>query len=337
MQLVAIAQCRPMCRRARRKLIAMKARNVWLWRMVVGYTSSLVLGVTAQTPSLPEFKPGTSGDAVCVRCHGVDEKKPILAIHQTRHGAAAQPGCQACHGSSRPHVQHGDDSQPRPTVDVSFSGTSRSSAQIQNRACLNCHISNKAGKRHFWAGSTHAANEVSCANCHAVHTPSDRSLQRSTQREICFACHKTQRTQSFLGSHHGLVEAAVVCSDCHNPHGSPAPHMLVRANVNETCNTCHASKRGPFLWEHPPASDDCTHCHTPHGSAIAPLLKARAPWLCQSCHSGSPHTTPALSGRGLSPAQGGVNPSPQLLLRACLNCHSAIHGSNHPSGARFTR
>lgn len=60
------------------------------------------------------FKAGTSGDAVCTRCHDANEKKPILSIHRTRHGVASQPGCQACHGSSRGHVQHSDDSAARP-------------------------------------------------------------------------------------------------------------------------------------------------------------------------------------------------------------------------------
>ncbi len=43
--------------------------------------------------------------------------------------------------------------------------------------------------------------------------------------------------------------------------------------MNETCYTCHADKRGPFLWEHQPVNEDCTNCHTPHGSNITPLLK----------------------------------------------------------------
>ena len=33
----------------------------------------------------------------------------------------------------------------------------------------------------------------------------------------------------------------------------------------------------------------------------------------------------------------GGNPSVRLIGRACQNCHSQVHGSNHPSGARFQR
>ncbi len=47
------------------------------------------------SPNLPTLVAGTSGDAVCTRCHDANEKKPILPIHRTRHGVASQPGCQA--------------------------------------------------------------------------------------------------------------------------------------------------------------------------------------------------------------------------------------------------
>ena len=111
-------------------------------------------------------------------------------------------------------------------------------------------------------------------------------LTKATQPEVCFTCHKTQRAQTHRISTHPLDAGKMACSDCHNPHGSTGPKLLVKNSVNETCYTCHAEKRGPFLWEHQPVIDDCTNCHTPHGSTNAPLLKARPPWLCQECHSG---------------------------------------------------
>ena len=280
------------------------------------------------------FKEGTSGDAVCTRCHDATENKPVLAIHQTRHGVAGQPGCQACHGSSRGHVRHADDATGRRPPDFVFSGLNKSSAEIQSRTCLNCH---NGGKRSHWAGSVHPGNDVSCASCHEIHSAQDQALAKQTQREVCFACHKTQRAQIHFLSTHPIAAGKIGCSDCHNAHGATGPKLLVKNTINDTCFGCHADKRGPFLWEHPPASDDCSHCHVAHGSNIAPLLKARPPWLCQGCHAGTIHTTPAFSGRALPAQAGGTAPSAQLLLRACVNCHSAIHGSNHPSGPRFTR
>ena len=34
---------------------------------------------------------------------------------------------------------------------------------------------------------------------------------------------------------------------------------------------------------------------------------------------------------------GGAAPSTRVFGRSCQNCHSQIHGSNHPAGARFQR
>jgi DmsE family decaheme c-type cytochrome len=146
-------------------------------------------------------------------------------------------------------------------------------------------------------------------------------------------------------------------------------------NVRDTCFTCHAEKRGPFLHEHASAMDDCMNCHSPHGSTNFALLKSRPPWLCQECHADSaPHPGAIYSGNNLpggrqananltgglrNPIGSGgtfvapaplnvINPvtgapitsnagSPQIMMRACVNCHAQIHGSNHPGGARFTR
>ena len=177
-------------------------------------------------------------------------------------------------------------------------------------------------------------------------------LNKATQAEVCFTCHKAQRAQTHRISTHPLANtslastAKMACSDCHNPHGSTGPKLLVKNSVNETCYTCHAEKRGPFLWEHAPVSDDCTNCHTPHGSTTAPLLKTRAPWLCQECHSGD-HAAQVNSGANLAGGDvttvngaqqpGAASPRAQLAARACLNCHVLIHGSNHPAGAKFQR
>jgi DmsE family decaheme c-type cytochrome len=120
--------------------------------------------------------------------------------------------------------------------------------------------------------------------------------------------------------------------DCHNPHGGIGPSSLHTATVNETCYSCHAEKRGPNLYEHPPVREDCVLCHEAHGSNHASLLKHQAPWLCQQCHSSAGHSGRLYQGQDLD--NRGVA---QLRGQACVNCHSRIHGSNHSSGARFQR
>lgn len=274
-------------------------------------------------------------DAVCTRCHDESEAKSILAIYQTRHGVkgdARAPSCQSCHGASENHLKN--KSVP---PDVTF-GRNKSDALVQDTACLACH---KSDKRTHWDGGQHEANDVSCSSCHAVHAGADKVRERKTQPQVCFACHKDQRADSRKTSHHAIGEGKVVCSDCHNPHGSTAAKLLKKNTVNETCYACHAEKRGPFLWEHQPATEDCTACHTPHGSNVTPLLKSRAPFLCSECHDGPHHSKdPAgVSVGGLqSGGTAGTNGvSENYTGRACLNCHSMVHGSNHPAGALLHR
>jgi DmsE family decaheme c-type cytochrome len=291
-----------------------------------------------------------SKDAVCTRCHDESESKTILALYQTRHGVrgdARAPGCQDCHGASEKHVKGDPNQKGRAQPDVVFKGTDSgyepSSAHEQAGACLSCH---KGGKRAHWAGSQHEGQDMACPACHKVHVAKDPVLSKLTQAEVCYACHKEQRAQMHRISTHPVDAGKIGCSDCHNPHGATGAKLLVKNSVNETCYTCHAEKRGPFLWEHGPVADDCTNCHTPHGSTQAPLLKARAPWLCQECHSGDHgnqvNSAANLAG-GAAVTINGINPlanaapRAQVAARGCLNCHVLVHGSNHPAGSKFQR
>ena len=286
-------------------------------------------------------------DKVCTACHDQNQDKPILSIYQTRHGVAADPrtpGCQSCHGRSEEHIKSVGRVQPEVVFGTKQDPAHHASTpEAQTEACLTCH---KSGNRTYWSGSQHQFRELVCSNCQSVHTPNDPVLTKVTQSEVCFACHKTQRAQIHYFSTHPILVGKTACSDCHNPHGSTAPKLLVKDTVNETCYTCHAEKRGPFLWEHSSVVDDCTNCHTPHGSTKPPLLKARVPWLCQSCHTGdhgaqvnSGANLPGGAATTLNGQQGLANQSPraQTNARACLNCHVLIHGSNHPAGAKFQR
>jgi len=335
--------------------MAMKPRFVAALAVAAAVVLAAAI-VRAQTPGQePEPKaapPGTyAQNAVqtCLReCHN---KEPFTLVLQTPHAVKgdertpfAQHQCETCHGPSPEHIAQTD----KP-VTIVFKGKHASPAADRNAKCLSCH---QSGLRQHWSGSQHESRGVACNDCHQIHAADQKVLRKATQAEVCFACHKEQRAQTRRISTHPLAitslanTAKMACSDCHNPHGSTGPRLLVKNSVNETCFTCHAEKRGPFLWEHAPVSDDCTSCHTPHGSSNAPLLKARPPWLCQECHSGD-HGAQINSGANLAggnvttvngqQAPGAATPRVQTSARACLNCHVLVHGSNHPAGAKFQR
>jgi len=335
-------------------------RKVVALCMLVGGAWSVSSALAAELPDLGDVQPqatlgatpaqqALSRDAVCTKCHDENETKPILSIYATKHGVRGDPRtptCQSCHGESEAHVKNAEGKATRPAPDVlfgakssSYSSFARSPSATQNTTCMKCH-SNAGGKRNFWAGSQHESHDIPCAACHEVHAKQDKVLVKATQPPVCFACHKDQRSQSNQYSHHPINEGKVACSDCHNPHGSAGPKLLKKNTVNETCFLCHAEKRGPFLWEHQPVSENCTNCHTPHGSNITPLLKSRPPFLCQECHNG-PHNSKTPAGANVGGYQNGLpsnqNPSTQATARGCMNCHVMVHGSNHPAGAFLHR
>lgn len=274
------------------------------------------------------------GADTCLGCHGDPD---ILPIFRTAHARPDDPRgpfghgglqCEACHGPGGAHVK-ARGRQPAGIVD--FGSGARAPAAQQNAKCLLCHQGNAA---HDWGTSAHAAHDVACSDCHKLHEASDPVRHAATQAEVCGRCHAAKLADAlWKPSRHPLREGKMACSSCHQPHGSTAPASLVRNTVNETCTLCHAEKRGLFLWEHQPVTEDCANCHDPHGSVQPALLTARAPFLCQRCHEAAGHpSTPATPG-GLP----GRMPSAFQLAGACLNCHSQIHGSNHPSGKDFMR
>ena len=212
----------------------------------------------------------------------------------------------------------------------------------RNGACLSCH---SKGNQIFWRGSPHESRAMACVDCHTVHygSPAERysALGAETrygapltehvgtkkpQPELCLSCHQMRRAQLQRSSHMPYREGKVTCTSCHNPHGSPNPSQLIQSTINENCYSCHTERRGPFLWEHPPVMENCANCHEPHGSSNPELLKVRMPRVCDSCHDASRHPTQA---QPLS--------SIKNFNRGCTNCHSLIHGSNHPSGNFFMR
>ncbi len=297
----------------------------------------LTLAILFATPQLV-FAQGQSDPKEVKTCTNCHDTPAVLGVLHTAHGVKAdtrtkigEEGCQSCHGESTAHAGRPPEGQPRPKPAVVFSGPAASPVAERNKACSGCH---QGGEVVHWAGSAHDTADVPCSACHASHKTQDPVLGKTTQAPICFTCHAEQRAAAVKPSHHPVTEGVMSCSDCHNPMGSTGPHLLRADTVNDTCYGCHDEKRGPFLWEHAPVTEDCTICHTPHGSVQPTLLKQRAPYLCENCHNSSAHSSQPLSGANLP---GRPQAARQLVLHGCVNCHSEVHGSNHPSGIRMGR
>ena len=263
----------------------------------------------------------TVGSKVCLGCH----TGQAAAFNDTLMGRLQQQGrldCETCHGPGSAHVKAGGGVGVGGIISFRSDDTSRS-AEENNGLCLGCH---DRGQRVNWPGSTHEERGLACTNCHTVMKAVSRQYQLKTafQADTCFQCHKDRRAQMFLSSHMPMREGKVVCSDCHNPHGSITEALLNKNSVNDVCYTCHAEKRGPFLFEHEPVRENCLNCHDPHGSINQFSLKIPRPRLCMECHS-------------LMNVTGGLHSDEGGMGASCQNCHVQIHGSNSPNGAFFFR
>lgn len=272
------------------------------------------------------------GADTCLLCHQTAQATGIF------HGAHGDPNnptgpfgdqqlqCEACHGPGGLHTARIARGQARPPV-VQFGVDSLATVDAQNQQCASCHKAAVTSTQH-----TGPHQALACASCHTTHAERDPVLHTPTQAEVCFTCHQTERAAQLKPFRH-MLGRALDCGSCHNLHNPKGPQSLVRNTLNQTCHQCHAEKRGPFLWEHAPVAEDCSACHDAHGSNHPGMLTRRTPFLCQACHSQAGHPSLASTAQNLQRP----DRSQFLLGSNCMNCHSQIHGSNHPSGARLMR
>jgi DmsE family decaheme c-type cytochrome len=296
----------------------------------------LVLAAIAARADTPEPAHYTrKGADTCLGCH---DEPALAGLFRTPHGQPSderapfghgQLQCEACHGPGDTHARTKGDKKP-PVI--RFGKKSGTPVTIQNEQCLACH----RGTAAHWAANAHAANGVSCADCHRAHTAEDPVRKVATQQQVCVGCHLERRGDLSKPSHHPLAEGRMSCSSCHAPHGSTAEAQLVKETTNQLCTSCHTELRGPFVWEHAPVTEDCTICHQAHGSTQPALLKTRPPFLCQECHEASGHPAASYTPDRL-PGGSGAPAGVYLAAGGCVNCHSQIHGSNHPSGSKLMR
>ncbi len=255
------------------------------------------------------------GDDQCAECHAEVTKNYRRSPHFLR-----EVDCEQCHGSGSLHVEAGGYSKESKDKIVSFRDRS---AEDANGACLSCHA--KSDHVRNWFSSKHQAQDIKCADCHAIHGgkaggEGRPAAFRRAESEKCLSCHRKQEAQADLPYHHPIREGKMTCVDCHDPHGGSSGNHLKAGNGNELCLNCHAEFQGPFSFQHPPVTEDCLKCHSPHGSPNQNLLTLSQPALCLQCHSAH------------------HNGSSLPLVDRCTNCHNAIHGSDIPSatgGSKF--
>jgi len=262
------------------------------------------------------------GSKVCLGCHAASAATYATTLMGRLQRTGKSLECETCHGPGSAHAKAGGGRGVGGIISYRANDLSRT-AEENNAICLGCH---EHGERVYWEGSVHQVRGLACTNCHTIMTSvsAQHQLKTAFEPDTCFQCHKDRRAQMLRSSHMPMREGKVTCTNCHNPHGSTTEAMLRQDSINDNCYTCHAEKRGPFLFEHAPVRENCLNCHDPHGSINEFSLKMSRPRLCFECHTiGHGETT---------------GPNNNFSMgRSCQNCHTMIHGSNSPAGAALQR
>ncbi len=286
---------------------------------------------------------------IVVRGQDPEKKLPSLRGTSNNLGAIAPGVCYQCHQEkhdlervAHPHQIGGPNGLNCTTCHDAHGNLSQWS---RKNLCLECHDGSPTAA---WHSSTHDHVGVACTDCHNPHPKSavrrllniDHTSVRRPERlpmsvqepQACYKCHSKIQGLTGMASHHPIKEGKVTCSDCHDPHGQ-AEGNLKEASVNLVCYKCHADKQGPYVYEHPPVTENCTICHEPHGTVANNLLRQPPVFLCLRCHTG--HRTPPADHFGIGTSDIDGNPALRpAFYTNCTNCHSAIHGSDLPSQHR---
>ena len=301
-------------------------------------------GIEAEPPAtVPVADDNYVGSETCAACHEAQFKSFDATKHGELHNLSSWKGkvvgCESCHGPGKAHSEEGD-----PTKIISFK---RMNSKAASEACLTCHAG-KENHNNFRRGE-HWRNNIGCTDCHSPHGTNHGDFKpasitfvgevakqnpdkatnlmlRQSEPQLCMSCHNETKSQFTKPFHHKVLEGAMNCSDCHNPHGGyEQKQVKLAVGADAACVKCHANKQGPFVYEHAPLKvEGCATCHTPHGASNSKMLKRpQVRQLCLECHSSI--TNPS---DDLAPNAPSFHNQATVRYLECTVCHAAIHGSN---------
>lgn len=329
----------------------MRYRAVLLFASIVLITMSFFAGcetLKSSKPIMPikeyekmivgRFDANYIGTENCLRaCHAHDKIKQNFEASTMGAQMSSKSGmpvvdCESCHGPGSLAVEGiteekvAEDEKAGKHTACKFDtliNLKTLPSPAQSLICLKCHSANATFNLHNWNTGAHSSADVSCSDCHKIHAGPDLIVRAKEVNEMCFRCHAQTKAEFTLPSHHAVLEKKVICTDCHDPHGSIGEGLLRRESVKETCAQCHTDKQGPFAFEHGDIMEECSSCHNPHGSVNNNMLKTSEPFLCLQCHEG--HWLRQASGASVS------KETKATYYTMCTDCHSTIHGTDLPS------
>lgn len=104
--------------------------------------------------------------------------------------------------------------------------------------------------------------------CGACHLSTASNSYVVPKDKLCANCHDFPLDKAHQ---HGPV-ASGGCTDCHDPHGSAYPSLLL-ADATTFCYRCHDQQDVAAVPAHKESAKACTECHDPHQSDREHLLR----------------------------------------------------------------
>lgn len=189
----------------------------------------------------------------------------------------------------------------------------------QAMACIECHKQESPGLFADWAGSRHAAANITCLDCHQADEH-DKDVSKTHYKQYersdtkwgvseyktpiaavvtpkdCSRCHPDEVKQ-YSGSKHAKTNIIVWKID-------PWMNLGMNNDVERStgCYTCHGTvlktdaegNLDPLTWPNVGVGrvnldgslGSCTSCHTRHRFSV---MEARKPEACGQCHLGPDH------------------------------------------------
>lgn len=123
-------------------------------------------------------------------------------------------------------------------------------------------------------GLCHMSGSGQSAN--AIRATDSRSQLLEGKTELCVGCHGLPKDQSTSSTYwvHGPVTNGL-CTECHSPHKSGNPYMLLLPTGEEICGACHdTAHANPIGAQKRLEETDCLACHNPHAGDTRMLLKS---------------------------------------------------------------
>ena len=229
--------------------------------------------------------------------------RPILSLYQTRHGVMADsrtPACQSCHGLSDAHVKNTGRRLTRPCP-TCFAGQEQGLRAGQAERCVHGLPQDRPAHALGGQPAPEPRRRVQQLPRRAYAEPTACWTRSPSPKLLSPATRRSARRPTASRPIRWRRPPSAAPQKWRAPIATtrtarPVPSCWSRTRSTRPASPAMPKSAARSCGSTSPVVEDCTNCHTPHGSNITPLLKSRAPFLCDECHDG-PHNSRRRYGR----------------------------------------